>query len=129
MELNLQQPETTQENLSIYLLPTETWTDVFGFLSRPKLAKLVPHISNWHFAKKAQFFLHECGKFTIGNLLILIRWPVNKPGPITRKVMIFRDFCELIFPECRGLPLPADMPMPENITNFTGIYFRFTNLT
>jgi hypothetical protein len=79
--------------------------DVFAFLPRPQLAKLVPQVGNWHFASKAQYFLHECGRFTIGRLRI------KKPyghGPVIVK-------------EGQQFPL-ADVPRPENIIDFKKIY-------
>jgi hypothetical protein len=36
----------------------------------------VPQIGDRHFASKAQFYLHECGKITLGNLEIS-----SKPKP------------------------------------------------
>ena len=85
---------------------------MFSFLPRPQLGQLVAQIADWYFSRKAQFYLHECGQVTLGELWI--KWSANGHGPI-----IIKD------EQQQELPL-ADVPMPENIKNFKRIYIRFT---
>jgi hypothetical protein len=92
-------------------LPQENWNDMFGFVPRPQLAELVPDIGDWHFAAKAQYYLHECGKITLGKLRI---------EPST-----FEDEDGLIIVVKEWESPIADVPIPENIINFKGIDIRF----
>jgi hypothetical protein len=106
----------------------------------------VPEIGDRHFASKAQFYLHECGKITLGNLEISSK-PIpsaededdleississeeeddpeissipseDEDDPILNIPVILKDG--------RELPL-ADVPIPANIRNFKQIRIRFT---
>jgi hypothetical protein len=76
---------------------------------RPYLANVVSQIGDWYFAIKAQFYLHECGKITLGFLRITK--PAYRNGPVILKGE-------------RELPLP-DVPMPENIKQLKGIHLRY----
>jgi hypothetical protein len=87
------------------LLPLETWIDVFGFVRRDELARLVPDIGHWHFATKAQYFLHEYGKITLGCLRI------DKGEAVAQLIE-------------QELPL-ATVPLPKNITNFETLRLKF----
>jgi hypothetical protein len=115
----------------------ETWADVFGFLPRPMLAEFVPQIGHWHFTTKAQYFLHELGKITLGYLDIArsASW-MNRNGP---PIVKFSDYAhrEINWPWYGFSELPpaqpiagwefplADVPIPKNIINFKGIHIRF----
>jgi hypothetical protein len=92
-------------------LPAENWNDVFDFLTRLQLAQIVPQIGDWHFAGKAQYYLHECGQITFGQLEIISSR--NGHGAVIRKRFFFG----------REFPL-ADASMPENVKNFK-ILIRF----
>jgi hypothetical protein len=94
-------------------LPTENWNDIFGFLPRPQLAELVPQIGDWHFAGKALFYLHECGKIILDDFFI-------KPSANGNGTAIVEINKQL----GREMPL-ADVPMPSNIKNFKRITLRF----
>jgi transposase InsO family protein len=50
-------------------------------MPRRQLGELVPQIGNWYFASKTQYYLHECGKITLGGLHISIStlW-INRNG-------------------------------------------------
>jgi hypothetical protein len=82
---------------------------VFGFVSRLELAEFASQIGDWYFASKAQFYLHECGKITLGKMII--DSSMNGNGPV---------IYEGVWDE---LPL-ADVPMPENVKNFKEIFLR-----
>jgi hypothetical protein len=88
-------------------LPLENWTDIFGFLPRPQLVELVPHINDRQFIKPIIFFLNKCGEVTLGKFRI---WK----GPVI--IQLDRHH--------RELPL-ADVPMPMNTKNFTKILIKF----
>jgi hypothetical protein len=125
-------------------LPTENWNDIFGFLPRTQLAQLVPQIGDRHFASKAQFYLHECGKITLGNLEIS-SIPVHSEDEDGDEILSIpssesEDEDEIssipsaedrdervpvILKDGRELPL-ADVPIPANIKNFKQIRIRFT---
>jgi hypothetical protein len=83
---------------------------VFGFLLRPQLGELVSLIGDWYFASKAQFYLHECGRITLGSLTI----GLSRNG---LPVVDLEHQC------IWDLPL-ADVPMPTNVKNFKGIRIR-----
>jgi hypothetical protein len=105
------------------LLPLETWTDIFGFLPRPQLAELVPQIGDWHFASKAQYYLHGCGRITLGELHISrsTSWINRKTGtPIVKLCNDYDDEHQYF-----GWDFPmADVPIPKNIINFEYIFIR-----
>jgi hypothetical protein len=104
------------------LFPLETWTDIFGFLPRPQLAELVPDIGDWHFASKAQYYLHEFGKITLGYLHIRrsTSWANRKNGLPIAKLLISNENDDQA-----GWEYPlADVPIPKNIVNFAGIRIR-----
>jgi hypothetical protein len=84
---------------------------VFGFLPRPQLGELVSLIGDWYFASKAQFYLHECGQITLGDL------DIDESAIENGHVIV-------VVNGRRVLPL-ADVPMPENVKNFKHIYIRF----
>jgi thioredoxin-related protein len=90
-------------------LPLETWTDLFGFLPRSQLLEIVSHIADRQFAKFVQFFLHECGQITLGELHIKSSSDENEPA--------------IVKSNNRDVPL-ATVPIPENIKNFTKITLR-----
>ena len=54
----------------VYLLPLEVWMDIFVFPwnTRKELGQLVHKIGNYKFAEHAQFYLHEWGKRTLGEV-------------------------------------------------------------
>jgi hypothetical protein len=106
------------------LLPLETWTDIFGFLPRPQLAELVPQIGDWHFAEKAQYYLHKCGKITLGEMYIRrsTAWINRKNGPPIVKLCNDEDYEYRYFGWDFSM---ADVPIPKNIINFAGIFIRF----
>jgi hypothetical protein len=112
--------ETTKDSPCLRLLPLETWVDMFGFLHRPQLAELVPQIGDWHFATKAQYYLHECGQITLGDLDIrrTTSW-INRDGPPIVK------FYEYNYQTGWEFPM-ADVPMPNNIIDFKTIHIRFS---
>jgi hypothetical protein len=106
------------------LLPLETWTDIFGFLPRPQLAELVPQIGDWHFASKAQYYLHEFGKISLGYLDIRksTSWINRKNGPPIVKLCSDDDYEHEYF----GWDFPlSDVSIPKNIINFARIDIRF----
>jgi hypothetical protein len=84
---------------------------VFAFLPRLQLAEIVPQIGNWYFAEKAQYYLHECGKITLGRVYLNIRLFRNQVVP----VIVNHD---------RKLPIP-DVPIPVNVKDFKAMYIRF----
>jgi hypothetical protein len=96
-------------------LPTENWNDAFGFLRQALLAQIVPQIGDSYFASKAQFYLHECGKITLGNLEIS-----SKPSEDGNERV------PVILKEGRRELQLADVPIPANIKNFRQIRIRFT---
>jgi hypothetical protein len=105
------------------LLPLETWADIFGFLPRPQLGELVPQIGDWHFALKAQYYLHEFGRITLGDLHITksTSWIDKKNGRPIVKLCNYGDYEYRYF----GWDFSwADVPIPKNITNFAGIHIR-----
>jgi hypothetical protein len=105
------------------LLPLETWTNIFGFVPRPQLAELVPQIGDWRFAEKAQYYLHEFGRITLGDLHIRrsTSW-INRKGIPIIKLCDDDDYEHEYF----GWDFPmADVPIPKNITNFEEIHIRF----
>jgi hypothetical protein len=83
---------------------------VFSFLPRVHLAQLVPHIGDRQFVKFINFSLHECGEVTLGRIRIKLPSNGNDDPAI---VQTFRE-----------LPL-GDVPMPDNIKDFTEIRLRF----
>jgi hypothetical protein len=94
-------------------LPTENWNDVFGFLPRPQLGELASLIGDWYFASKAQYYLHECGRITLGSLTI--KRSRNGIPVVNVELEKYRYFW--------GLPL-AEVPMPTNVKNFKQIKIR-----
>jgi hypothetical protein len=130
--LKEQQKEETTSSLDqmekewppcLRLLPSETWTNIFGFVPRPQLAELVPQIGDWRFAEKAQYYLHEYGKISLGYLHIRrsTSWMNRKNGPPIVKLCNDEDYEHEYF----GWDFPmADVPIPKNITNFEGIHIR-----
>jgi hypothetical protein len=82
---------------------------VFGFVPRAQLAEFASQIGDWYFASKAQFYLHEYGKITLGKMLIDSSMKGNDP-------VIQRGFSG-------ELPL-ADVSMPENVKNLAGRHWR-----
>ena len=86
---------------------------MFGFLPRPQLAEIVSLIGDWYFAGKVQYYLHECGKITLGELVVTSPRNGHGHGPVVLK-------------EFRELPL-ADAPMPGNVKNFKEIHIWFIN--
>jgi hypothetical protein len=86
--------------------------EIFGFLPRTRLAKIVPQIGNWYFASKAQYCLHEFGKITLGQLSI--RRPTNGPGTIVAN----QTEQELQLDD-------VPMPIPVNVKSFKEIYIRY----
>ena len=54
----------------VYLLPLEVWMDIFVFpwISRQKFGQLVAKIGNFKFGEHAQFYLHEWGKRSLGDV-------------------------------------------------------------
>jgi hypothetical protein len=110
------------------LLPLETWTEIFGFLPRPQLAELVPEIGDWRFAEKAQYYLHEFGRITLGDLYIRrsISW-INRKNGIPIVKLCAED--EITYKPDWEYPL-ADVPIPKNIIYFRSIDIRlaFSNL-
>jgi hypothetical protein len=121
MKLSLMPETTTKDSPCLYLLPLETWVDIFAFLHRPQLAEIVPQIGNWHFATKAQYYLHECGRITLGDLDIrrTTSW-MNRNGPPIVKFYEYNDYQT-------GWEFPmADVPIPKNIIGFETIHIRFS---
>jgi hypothetical protein len=123
-----QQKEETTSSLAqmekelspcLRLLPLETWTDIFGFLPRPQLAEIVPEIGDWRFAEKAQYYLHEYGRITLGDLDIIksISW-INRKNGIPTVKLSNDDQADWEYPL-------ADVPIPKNIINFEEIKIRF----
>jgi hypothetical protein len=90
---------------------------------RPQLAELVPQIGDWRFAEKAQYYLHEFGRITLGDMYIRnsIAWINIKNGiPIVKLC----DEGEYNADEpVWEYPL-ADVPIPKNITDFRSIEIR-----
>jgi hypothetical protein len=120
MELELELPPCLR------LLPLETWTDIFGFLPRPQLPELVPQIGDWHFAGKAQYYLHECGRITLGNLDIRrsTSWINRKNGlPVVKFYEDHYKYNAINNKSDWEYPL-ADVPIPNNIIDFEGIHIR-----
>jgi hypothetical protein len=83
----------------------ETWTDLLTFVPRKQLVQFVAQLDGRQLARIFQFYLHKCGKVTIGNLRI--EASPNGNGPIIVK-------------DGQKLPL-ADGPMPENVNDFKRI--------
>jgi hypothetical protein len=127
-----QQKEETTNNLDqmekewppcLRLLPSETWTNIFGFVPRPQLAELVPEIGDWRFAEKAQYYLHEFGRITLGDIYIRkpTAWINRKNGIPTVRLCYDDDDEHQYF----GWDFPmADVPIPKNVINFEGIRIR-----
>jgi hypothetical protein len=91
---------------------------------RPQLAELVPQIGDWRFAEKAQYYLHEFGRITLGDLYIRksnSSWINIKNGiPIVKLC----DEGEYNADEpVWEYPL-ADAPIPKNIIDFRCIEIR-----
>jgi hypothetical protein len=89
---------------------------------RPQLAELVPQIGDWRFAEKAQYYLHEYGRITLGRIYIRESnsW-INMGVPIVK-------LCGEgeINANKPGWEYPlADVPIPKNIINFGRIQIRF----
>jgi hypothetical protein len=115
-------------------LPTENWNDIFGFLPRAQLAQIVPQIGDRHFASKAQFYLHKCGKITLGNLEISSKPKPSEDEDDENELEISSIPSEdedgpifnipVVLKEGRELPL-ADVPIPANIKNFKQLRIRF----
>jgi hypothetical protein len=74
---------------------------------REQLVQLVAQLDGRQLARIFQFYLHKCGKVTIGNLRI--EASPNGNGPIIVK----RGHGQAL--------LLADGPMPENINDFKRI--------
>jgi hypothetical protein len=121
MELSLKS-QRTKNSPCLRLLPLETWADIFGFLPRRQLAEIVPEIGDWHFAERAQYFLHECSKITLDSLEIRrsSSW-INRKVPI---VKLYDDDDDEEHKTGWEFPL-ADVPIPKNIKNFKYIHIRF----
>jgi hypothetical protein len=75
------------------------------FVPRKQLVELVAQLDGRQLARIFQFYLHKCGKVTIGRLRIVPS--PNGDGPI-------------IVRRRQELPL-ADVPMPENVNDFKRI--------
>jgi hypothetical protein len=130
--LKEQQKEETTSSLDqmekelspcLRLLPLETWADIFGFLPRPQLAELVPQIGDWHFATKAQYYMHECGLITLCDMYIRrsTSWIDRKNDRPIVKLCHEHAYEHQYF----GWDFPlADVPIPKNIINFEYICIR-----
>jgi hypothetical protein len=93
------------------------------------LAEIVPQIGDWHFATKAQYYLHECGRITLGELDIRrsTSW-VNRKNGIPIPIVKFYEYDPMEYKynaDQPGWEYPmADVPIPKNIINFEAIHIR-----
>jgi hypothetical protein len=71
---------------------------MLAFLQRRQLGQIVPQIGDRRFARIAQSFLHNFGRITLANIYIT--------GPRHRLIQ-------------------HDVPIPENVKDFTFINLRF----
>jgi hypothetical protein len=124
--LNGQQPKegttTHSRSLDRMDLSPWTWTKMFGFVPRPQLAELVPQIGNWHFASKAQYYLHEYGRISLGYLRIRKSnsWINRKNG-----IPIVKLYEKGQYKPYKPWEYPlADAPISKNIIHFRCIHIR-----
>jgi hypothetical protein len=122
----LKDEQPKEETTSILdQLPLENWTDIFGFLPRPQLAELVPEIGDWCFAEKAQDYLHEYGRITLGDIYIRESnsWINGKNGIPIPIVKLYDEGENNPSKPVWEYPL-ADVPIPKNIIDFGSIHIR-----
>jgi hypothetical protein len=104
-------------------LPLETWVDLFGFVPRRQLVKLLPRIGDRQFAQAIQYFLLKLGQFTLGQLRVIAPREDDMDGCPMVKVH------KRVDGEWRKITANlANSPMPENVKNFTQLIFRFFSL-
>jgi hypothetical protein len=94
----------------------ENWVDLFGFVPRQQLAKLLLQVGDYQFSTILQYVLNEVGQITLGNLHILVPKEDGANGPIVK------------VPKQIGWHIQQanllDVPMPKNITHFKAIQLR-----
>jgi hypothetical protein len=136
-------------NIKFSELPLETWTDVFGFVLRSQLVKLLPHIGEemvqnkfrnntirrgYDWARGIVIFSSERHKrtrqgricsSTIGDrqFVSFVQFYLHKCGQITLGKF---DLTKSQVIDQRDWPFP-DVPMPTNIKNFKELTIRRFN--
>jgi hypothetical protein len=88
---------------------------------RPQLVQLVCKIEDRQFASFIQYFLHKCGRITLGKLWIRpSQWSSSVFGNGPPIVLVNRQ----LHLSRWEMPL-ADMPMPINVKDFKEIILEF----
>jgi hypothetical protein len=100
-------------------LPLENWVDLFGFVPRRQLVKLVPQIFDPYFVEVLQYFLQKVGNITLDFFRIV---PPERNDPNGRPMV---EIPGILWPYRTKKIKLADAPIPDNIKNFRSIHLRF----